>query len=182
MSFKKDIRLEDARKVALDFEAKTKDLYKKCLLAGSIRRREPIVHDIDFAVVPKGKSFGVWKAEMTRRVKEIGGAVITFGEVISNFRYKGMQVNLFLCLNEDAWGVTQMWATGPKGHTIGMTIKARDRGLVINSKGLWTRDEPPRLIRTPTEEEVGRLLGWKFKPPQERGKGGKKPLEWPGSA
>ena len=67
-----------------------------------------------------------------------------------------------------------MWATGPKGHTIGMTIKARDRGLVINSKGLWTRDEPPRLIRTPTEEEVGRLLGWKFKPPEDRGKGGKK--------
>ncbi len=174
MSFKKDMGLEDAEEIALDFLAKTKDLYAKSLVAGSIRRREPVVHDIDFAVIPKDRNFGVWKDKITRRVKEIGGQVATFGEVISNFRYRGAQVNLFLCLNGDAWGVTQMWATGPKGHTIGMTIKARDKGLVINSKGLWTRDEPPRLIKTKTEADVGRILGWKFKPPEARGKGSKR--------
>jgi len=179
LSFKKDVRLEDARKIALDFQSKTEDLYKKCLLAGSIRRKERVVHDIDFAVVPKGGNFGVWKDRITRRVVEIGGKVTSFGDAISNFIYKGVQVNLFLCLNEDAWGVTQMWATGPKGHTIGMTIKARDRGLIINSKGLWTRDEPPRLVEARTEEEVGRLLGWKYKPPEARGKDVSRPKsEW----
>jgi len=181
LSFKRDIRLGDAEEIALDFQKRTKDLYKKCMLAGSIRRREPIVHDIDFAVIPKRKNFGVWKGEVESRVREIGGAVASFGDTISSFRYRGAQVNLFLCLNGDAWGVTQMWATGPKGHTIGMTIKARDKGLVINSKGLWTRDEPPRLIRTRTEKEVGRILGWKFKPPEARGKGDKSGAEfWPG--
>jgi DNA polymerase/3'-5' exonuclease PolX len=174
LSFKKDVRLEDATKIALDFQSKTKDLYKRCLLAGSIRRKEPIVHDVDFAVIPKGKSFGVWKDMVMQRVIGIGGRVTSFGEVISNFIYRGVQINLFLCLKEDAWGVTQMWATGPKGHTIGMTIKARDKGLVINSKGLWTRDEPPRLIRARTEREVGRILGWKYKPPETRGKADKK--------
>ncbi len=158
----------------MDFLARTKDLYSKSLLAGSIRRREPTVHDIDFAVIPKGKDFGLWKEKVTRRMREIGGEVASFGEVISNFRYRGSQVNLFLCLNEDAWGVTQMWATGPKGHTIGMTIKARNKGLIINSKGLWTREEPPRLIKTKTEADVGRILGWKFKPPEARGKGSKR--------
>jgi DNA polymerase/3'-5' exonuclease PolX len=170
MSFKRDIRLKDAEEIALDFLSKTKDLYEKFLLAGSIRRKEPIAHDIDFAVIPKGRSFGVWKDKVTQRVVDIGGKVYSFGEVISNFRYREAQVNLFLCLNEDAWGVTQMWATGPKGHTIGMTIKARERGLVINSKGLWTRDEPPKLVKTRTEEEVGKILGWKYKPPETRGK------------
>ncbi len=170
LSFKKDLELEVAEKIALDFASKTKDLYKKCLLAGSIRRGEPIVHDVDFAVVPRGANFGRWKDEVVKRVTEVGGEVTSFGEVILSFRYRGAQVNLFLCLNEDAWGVTQMWATGPKGHTIGMTIKARDKGLVINSKGLWTREEPPRLIKTRTEADVGRILGWKFKPPEARGK------------
>lgn len=173
MSFKKDLKLEDAEGIALDFLAKTKDLYKKCLLAGSIRRGEPIVHDIDFAVVPKGKSFGLWKDKVTQRILAIGGEVTSFGEVISSFRYRGTQINFFLCLNEDAWGVTQMWATGPKGHTIGMTIKAKGRGFIINSKGLWTREEPQRLVKARTEEEVGKILGWKFKPPGARGKGSK---------
>ncbi len=173
MSLKRDMELAAAEKIALDFQAKTKDLYTKCLLAGSIRRREPVVHDIDFAVMPKGRNFWLWKDAVSRRVKEIGGSVVSFGEVISTFRYKGAGVNLFLCQDADAWGVTQMWATGPKGHTIGMTIKAREKGLIINSKGLWTREEPPRLIKTRTEEEVGRALGWKFKPPEARGKGSK---------
>ncbi len=173
MSLKRDLQLGEAERIGVDFLARTNDLYSKALLAGSIRRREPIVHDIDFAVVPKGRDFVLWKAEVTKRVKEIGGQIISFGEVISNFRYRGAQVNLFLCLNKDAWGVTQMWATGPKGHTIGMTIKARDKELIINSKGLWTREDPPRLIRTRTEQEVGRLLGWKYKPPEARGKDSK---------
>ena len=174
MSYKKDIGLDDAREIALDFLSKTKDLYKRYLLAGSIRRKEPVVHDIDFAVIPRKRSFGLWKDMVNRRVTEIGGTVTSFGDTISNFVYRGVQINLFLCLNENAWGVTQMWATGPTGHTIGMTIKARDRGLVINSKGLWTRDEPPKLIKAVTEEDVGRLLEWKFKPPEARGKGEKK--------
>ena len=173
MSFKKDFRFEDAEKIANDYLAKTKDLYGKCLLAGSVRRKEPIVHDIDFAVIPKGKNFGVWKDRVARRVEEIGGQVVTFGEIISNFRYRGAQVNLFLCLNSDAWGVTQMWATGPKGHTIGMGIKAKALGYVMNSKGLWTQEEPPRLVKTRTEEDVGKILGWKFKPPEARGKAGR---------
>jgi DNA polymerase/3'-5' exonuclease PolX len=180
LSYKKDIGLETAEDIAHDFLAKTRDLYRKHLLAGSIRRREPIVHDIDFAVIPKGKEFGPWKDQVTRRVQDIGGHVLTFGETISNFRYGGVQVNLFLCLNEDAWGVTQMWATGPKGHTIGMTIKARDKGLIVNSKGLWTREEPPRLIRARTEREVGKLLDWDYKPPEARGKGGKVGMRWEG--
>jgi len=174
LSFKKEIRLEDAREIAQDFLSKTKGLYKKYLLAGSVRRKMPVVHDIDIAVIPKEKAFGPWKEKVTRRVSEIGGKVTSFGDTITNFVYRGVQVNLFICLKEDAWGVTEMWATGPKGHTIGMTIKARDRGLIINSRGLWTRDEPPKLIRTRTEKDVGRLLGWKYKPPEERGIGEKR--------
>jgi DNA polymerase/3'-5' exonuclease PolX len=138
-------------------------------LAGSLRRNAAVVHDIDFAVIPKGKDYAAWKDKVTKRVEGIGGKVTSFGEVISNFIYKGAQVNLFICPGPSSWGVTLMWATGPKGHTIGMTIKARNKGLLINSKGIWTREEPPRLIPARTEHEVGRLLDWKFKPPETRG-------------
>jgi len=171
---KKDLDPEVARKVADDFLAKTRDLCQRIELAGSLRRGEPVVHDIDFAVIPKGKDFAKWKDAVTKRVEEIGGKVIVFGEYISDFYYKGVQVNFFLCPGPDAWGVTYMWATGPTGHTIGMTIKARDKGLVINSRGLWTKDVPPKLVPAGTEEDVGRLLGWKYKPPETRGKDVKK--------
>ena len=163
--------------MAADFLRKTSDLYERCELAGSLRRKEPVVHDIDFAVIPKGDDFAKWREEVKERVKKIGGTVVMFGEQISDFAYRGAQVNLFLCPGPDSWGVTLMWATGPKGHTIGMTIKARDKGLLINSRGIWTRDEPPRPVAARTEHEVGKILGWKYKPPEARGKDTKKKKE-----
>ncbi len=169
MAHKKDLDPKSAKRIADDFLKRTKDLYKRCELAGSLRRHEPVVHDIDFAVIPKGE-FGRWREKVEARVAEIGGRVIAFGEVISDFLYRGAQVNLFICPSEDSWGVTLMWATGPKGHTIGMTIKAKSKGLLINSQGIWTREETPRLIPARSEREVGTILGWKFKPPETRGK------------
>jgi DNA polymerase/3'-5' exonuclease PolX len=174
LAYKKDLDPRFAKKVADDFLRKTKDLCKKIELAGSLRRHAPVVHDIDFAVIPKGNDFSKWKEKVEERVIEMGGRVISFGEVISGFIYKGVQVNFFICPSEDSWGVTLMWATGPKGHTIGMTIKARNKGLLINSKGIWTREEPPRLVPARTEHEVGRILSWKYKPPETRGKDTKK--------
>jgi DNA polymerase/3'-5' exonuclease PolX len=173
-SMKKDLDPEFAAKVAADFLKKTSDLCERCELAGSLRRKEPVVHDIDFAVIPKGDDFAEWKEEVKKRVEKIGGRVISFGEVISDFLYKGVQVNFFLCPGPDSWGVTLMWATGPKGHTIGMTIKARNKGLLINSRGIWTRQEPPKLVPARTEQEVGKILDWKYKPPETRGKDTKK--------
>lgn len=175
MSLKRDLNPKHAREVADDFLQKTRDLYARSELAGSLRRKEPVVHDIDFAVIPAGDDFGAWKESVKKRVASIGGSVGPFGEVISNFLYRGVQVNLFICTNEGAWGVTLMWATGPKGHTIGMTIKARNKGLLINSTGIWTRTEPPRLVGARTEEEVGTILGWKYKPPEARGKPSSEP-------
>lgn len=173
-SLKKDLDPELARKTAADFLKKTADLYERVELAGSLRRKAPVVHDIDFAVIPKGDDFGAWRDEVKERVQKIDGTVITFGEQISDFYYRGAQVNLFLCPGPDSWGVTLMWATGPKGHTIGMTIKARNKGLLINSRGIWTRDEPPRLVPARTEQQVGKILDWKYKPPETRGKDTKK--------
>lgn len=51
-----------------------------------------------------------------------------------------------MCLDADSWGgATLMWATGPKSHVIGMNIKSKTLGLLINSKGMWTRENP--LVR-----------------------------------
>ncbi len=37
-------------------------------------------------------------------------------------------------------------------------------------KGNVDQRKPPRKIPTPTEEDVGRILNWEYKPPQLRGK------------
>jgi DNA polymerase/3'-5' exonuclease PolX len=170
LSLKKELDSKLAFEIATDFEKKTQDLCRRIEIAGSLRRKEPVVHDIDFAVIPSDEDFSAWKEKVKERVISIGGKVISFGETISDFFYKGVQVNFFICPGEDSWGITLMWATGPKGHTIGMNIKARNKGLLINSRGIWTRDIPAHLIPVRTEEDVGTVLDWNYKPPEARGK------------
>jgi DNA polymerase/3'-5' exonuclease PolX len=170
MSLKKDLDLEFAREIAHDFISKTKDLYRRVEIAGSIRRKSLVVHDIDIAVLPADEDFDKWKEKTTARVIEIGGTVKNVGETMTDFLYRGAQVNLFICPGEDSWGVTLMWATGPKGHTIGLTLKARRKNLLYNSQGVWTREEPRKLVPARTEEDVARILDWKYKPPELRGK------------
>lgn len=170
MSLKKDLDPAFALEIAEDFLRKTKDLYAKAEIAGSLRRKAPVVHDVDFAVIPSIDDFAAWKEKVSKRVESMGGTVKIFGETISDFLYRGVQVNLFICPSEDSWGVTLMWATGPKGHTIGMTIKAQKKNLLYNSQGIWTRDDDPKLIPARTEADVARILDWKYKPPEQRGR------------
>jgi len=171
LSLKKDFDPVAALEIANDFLQKTKDLYAKAEIAGSLRRKEAVVHDIDFAVIPAKDNLAAWKEEVTKRVEAIGGSSKTFSDTMSDYLYRGVQVNLFLCPAENSWGVTLMWATGPKGHTIGMTLKAQKKQLLYNSQGIWTRDEPRKLIPTRTEMDVARVLDWKYKSPELRGKG-----------
>ena len=168
---KKNITYPQALEIANEFLEKTRDLYGKAEIAGSLRRREAVVHDIDFAVIPSIVDLSVWKEELEERSKRIGAVMNSFGDTICDLTFKNAQVNLFLCKDEDSWGVVLMWATGPKGHTIGMTIKAQSKGLVYSMKGLFTRDDTPKLVPARTEEDVARILDWKFKPPEARGKG-----------
>ena len=170
MSAKRDIQYTRALEIAEDFLAKTKDLYRKAEIAGSLRRKEPVVHDIDFAVIPSIEDMSVWKEKVEEKSKKIGATPKSFGETICDLIYKDTQINLFICKSEDTWGVVLMWATGPKGHTIGMTIKAQKKGLIYSMKGIFTREDPQKLIPTRTEEDVARILDWKYKPPETRGK------------
>ena len=174
LSLKKDLDPKFALEIATDFLEKTRDLYRKVEIAGSLRRKEKVVHDVDFAVIPGSERLEEWKEKISERVTAMGGSPKQVGDVICDFLYRGVQVNLFICPGEDSWGVTLMWATGPKGHTIGMTIKAQKKNLLYNSQGVWTREASPQLVPTKTEYDVARVLNWKYKPPELRGKGSSK--------
>ena len=169
---KKNIEYAQALEIAKEFLEKTRDLYGKAEIAGSLRRKEIVVHDIDFAVMPSIADVPLWKEKLEERTKQIGAIMNSFGETICDLTFKDSQVNLFLCKDEDTWGVVLMWATGPKGHTIGLTIKAQNKGLTYSMKGIFTRENPPKLVPARTEEDIARILDWKFKPPEARGKSG----------
>jgi DNA polymerase (family X) len=162
LSKKTDIPLAEAEKIATDFIDLTRDFYGRVEVGGSIRRKKPIVHDVDICAIAKKPV-----SEFADTVQKAGGKMLKFGGEYATIEFKGIQVNV-LFVTKDAWGAGLMWSTGPKGHTIGMNIKADQLGLKFNRTGI-RRGSDDSLIPTPTEEDIARLLHWEYKPPETRG-------------
>lgn len=153
-----------------DFIRLTADFYDRIEIAGSIRRKAPMVHDIDLCAIAKKpvSKFG-------KVVKDAGGQMIRFGGEYATLVFRGVQINILFSTPE-AWGAGLMWSTGPKGHTIGMNIKADQMGLKFKRTGIRRRSDSS-LIPTPTEGDIGKLLHWEYKPPELRGLGQKEKLD-----
>ena len=164
MSKKTEIALADGEWIAKEFIELTKDFYKRIEIGGSIRRKSPIVHDIDLCAIANRPV-----SEYPTVVQNIGGKMIRFGGEYATILFRGVQINV-LFTTEEAWGAGLMWSTGPKGHTIGMNIKADKLGLKFNRLGIYRRSNG-KLIPTPTEEDIAKLLHWDYKPPEKRGLG-----------
>jgi DNA polymerase (family X) len=162
---KKDIPNDNAEAIAQEFIDLTKDCYSRIEIGGSIRRKEPIVHDIDLCAIPKDENT---ISNYGKTVEEIGGKMRRFGGEYATILFKGVQVNV-LFVTEETWGAGLMWSTGPKGHTIGMNIKADDLGYKFNRRGIYNRSTG-ELIPTATEQDIAKLLHWEYKPPELRGK------------
>jgi DNA polymerase (family X) len=156
------IPLADAQKLASDFIALTKDFYERVEVGGSIRRKVSIVHDIDLCAIAKKPVM-----EFREAVRKAGGELVKFGGEYATLEFRGVQINV-LFSKAETWGAGLMWSTGPKGHTIGMNIKADRLGLKFNRTGIFRRNDGS-LIPTPTEEDVAKLLHWEYKPPERRG-------------
>jgi DNA polymerase/3'-5' exonuclease PolX len=163
---KKEIPLLEAEKLAKEFVELTKEFYDRVEIGGSIRRKVPIVHDIDICAIAKRPV-----AEYKEVVEKIGGKIVRFGGEYATISYQGVQINVLFSTPE-TWGAGLMWSTGPKGHTIGMNIKADNLGLKFNRTGIRRRNDGI-LIPTPSEEDIARLLYWDYKPPERRGLGEK---------
>jgi DNA polymerase/3'-5' exonuclease PolX len=159
---KKDLPLSQGEEIAKEFIDLTKDFYERIEIGGSIRRKSPVVHDIDLCAIAK---HGL--SEYAEWVKRAGGRIIRFGGEYATIDFHGVQINI-LFTKDEFWGAGLMWSTGPKGHTIGMNIKADNLGLKFNRGGIHRRSDDS-LIPTPTEQDVAKLLHWEYKSPEKRG-------------
>jgi DNA polymerase (family X) len=159
---KKELPLAEAEKIAKEFIKLTQDFYERIEIGGSIRRRVLVVHDIDLCAIANKPTSVFGEA-----VKKAGAKLARFGGEYATVDFHGVQINV-LFSSPETWGAGLMWSTGPKGHTIGMNIKADQLGLKFNRTGIRKRSDGS-LVPTPTEEDIARLLNWGYKHPEKRG-------------
>jgi len=129
--------------------------------AGSIRRMQETVGDLDILVISKHpKKVMDYFVKMPEVVHIYGK-----GATKTNVRLKnGMDADLRV-LEPKNFGAALQYFTGDKYHNIALREIAIKKGYKLNEYGLF---KGKRLIAAKTEEEIYKKLGLKWMPPEIR--------------
>lgn len=158
------IPLAKAEAVAAELLEALAPYFERLEVAGSIRRRRPVVHDIDLVGVPCSATW--W--ELDNVIVRLADAVVRRGAKLATFVFKGIQVDLYYA-TRDTWATLLLIRTGSKESNITLCIRARDRGWHLAASGDGLFDEEGQRVAGDTEESIYEALGLPYQEPWERG-------------
>jgi len=150
-------------------------LVRRVEVAGSLRRRRPLVHDVDIVLIPVEGRIGetgfmsampVFPTVIAMRLRDkLGAELLKKGEKLLQMQIRGVQVDLY-CSNPRQWGVHMLRWTGSRRHNIELCKRAQVLGLRLAvSEGLMCGDE---VVASWSEVEIFEALQLPFREPWER--------------
>jgi len=134
---------------------------KNAAAAGSIRRMKETIGDIDYLVAANDPKRGIDFFVKMPEVQEIlgMGQAKAFVKLAS-----GIDADL-LVVPEESWGAALQYFTGSKEHSVQLRKIAISKDFRLNEWGVFKGD---KRIAGATEEEVYKILGLQWIPPEMR--------------
>lgn len=171
------IKLGDAWNIAQSFIEELKDIpnVDKIEYAGSLRRGQETIGDIDLLIAAKSKHHADIHKAFTQlpEVSDIVGS----GETKSSIRTKdGIQVDL-RTLPPEQYGAALMYFTGSKEHNVAMRERAIKQKMRLNEYGLWKESDEAtnaearakaKPVAAKTEKDIYKALKLSYIPPELR--------------
>jgi len=137
---------------------------EKVTPAGSLRRSKETVGDLDLLVTGPGAAEALEKFVVHPRVHEVLGKGPNKASI--KFGLEGLQVDL-RALATKSYGAALLYFTGNKEHNIVLRSRAQKMSLTLNEYAL-ARLEDESAVASATEEEIYKVLGLDWIPPELR--------------
>ncbi len=136
---------------------------EKLSIAGSLRRWKDTIRDIDIISTSRNPDAVM---NMFVHMPEVS-RVIAKGSTKSSIILKsGIQVDLRV-VAEESYGSALAYFTGSKAHNIRLRELAAKAGLKMNEYGIF-REKDDKKLGGKAEEEIYRILGLQYVPPELR--------------
>lgn len=146
-------------------------------IAGSIRRKRPLVHDADLVVIPAGKWLKNKKGEIEpspnnnrwfdipRIIRDLNGEIVKSGPKIITAIVDDFQIDIN-CASGDNWGILHLLKTGPQEFNVQLCNRALRLGKQLKVySGIWKGE---KKFPAETEEDIFKALELEPIPPVER--------------
>jgi DNA polymerase (family 10) len=150
-----ELDLETAERIANEVKRKVEGLCEKVEVVGSIRRRKPKVHDIDFVVLASDSNWN----ELVQVLKRSKATINCAGNAVIKtlYPYKEIQFKVdFYRAKPSTYGIHKLIRTGSANHNMWLAGYAISKGLRLKySQGLLKGDS---TIAGESEEGVFEAL------------------------
>ena len=164
MSSGEEQTYEDAKRIAVRWVTHIVMLKttEKIGIVGSLRRKSPMVNDIDLQVIGNpidiqnlfwAKGIEIKSGDTKRQIYELKS---------------GVMINIFYT-SRDAWGSSLMHNTGSKTYNIRRRLRSQAEGYKLNQYGVW--DEEGIQVDDgvwDTEKKIYDFFGWTYVEPEDR--------------
>ena len=138
-----------------------KFIFGEYCIAGSIRRKEAMVGDVDIVTSDSLDKIEEWLA-FSSDVKKVRG-----GKKKLDVDFKGVRFNIYHAKPE-YWGAMIFFLTGPRQYEIAYRVKAKKSGWKLTQYGLF--DSLGKVIAAKTEAAIYKAFNKSYKAPEMRGK------------
>ncbi|MEO0084917.1 MAG: DNA polymerase/3'-5' exonuclease PolX [candidate division WOR-3 bacterium] len=132
--------------------------------SGSLRRMKETIGDIDILISGKNPAKIVEHFTKMPGVIQVLAAGDTKASIILKIGDQTKQVDIRI-IDEDSYGAALQYFTGSKEHNIKLRSLAKEKGLKLSEYGVFKDD---KLIAGKTEQEVYKILGLPWIPPEIR--------------
>ncbi|MCM8765907.1 MAG: DNA polymerase/3'-5' exonuclease PolX [Candidatus Omnitrophica bacterium] len=137
---------------------------KRITYAGSLRRMKETIRDIDILITSTHPEKVMDYFVSLPQVKE----VLAKGETKSSILTpEGIQVDLRV-VEPESFGPCLLYFTGSKQHNIHLRTLAQKMGLKVSEYGVFEEKTNKNLAKNKEEEEIYKLLGLSYIPPELR--------------
>ena len=170
-SNKIELSLEDGMRIAGDF------LYNIAFtmgttagrIAGSIRRRRPIVHDVDLVFRYLSDNFGQRMSELKEICYSMPSVEVNkWGPKLAALTYWGVPIDLYFSTPE-TFHTLLLIRTGSKENNIRLASIAKSKGWKLHASGDGLFNERGKRIAGDSERSIYDALGVPWQEPWERG-------------
>ena len=134
---------------------------ERIIVAGSLRRKEETIGDIDILVISKKPVVVMDRFTTLPYVKRVIAKGPTKSEVVLK---NGMQADVRV-VESKSFGAALQYFTGNKQHNIALRRIAKKKGYKLSEYGLF---KDSKIIAGSTEEEIYNKLGLRYIKPEER--------------
>jgi DNA polymerase (family 10) len=135
----------------------------KAMIGGSVRRRKETIGDIDLLVATNDPETVMDTFTSLNVANEVASKGPTKSRIVIE---NGLGVDLRV-LPAENWGTLLSYFTGSQAHNVRLRELAKAQGLSLNEYA-FSKPDSDEVILCPTEEDVYKVLGMAWVPPELR--------------